>query len=245
MRQSVSRWLAAMFFILCGSWAHAVSYTITVDTHLLAGTDASIAFDFIDGGLPSNSYVVSGFSTDGALGSGSASGYVVGQLPGTISFGDTSFFNEYMQGIVLGNTFSFTARTSDLPPDAGFSPDAFSLFLFGTDNLSLVGTSDPTGANALLLHNLGDGSAPPAYLSDLVVATVATSMVPESSSLALLAAGLAALASRLLWRRRTSARAARAGWGLAFAACASLAPSAHAADDLTGHAHCRIKKIAA
>ena len=177
MRQSVSGWLAAMFFILCGSWVHAVSYTITVDTHLLAGTDASIAFDFIDGGLPSNSYVVSGFSTDGALSIGSASGYVVGQLPGTISFGDTSFFNEYMQGIVLGNTFSFTVSTSDLPPDAGFSPDAFSLFLLGTDNLSLVGTSDPTGANALLLHNLGDGSAPPAYLSDLVVVTVATSMV--------------------------------------------------------------------
>lgn len=234
MRQSVSRWLAAMFFILCGSWAHALSYTITMDTHLLAGTDASIAFDFIDGGLPSNSYVVSGFSTDGALSIGSASGYVVGQLPGTISFGDTSFFSEYMQGIVLGNTFSFTVSTSDLPPDAGFSPDAFSLFLLGTDNLSLVGTSDPTGANALLLHNLGDGSAPPAYLSDLVVATVATSMVPESSSLALLAAGLAALAGRLLWRRRTSARAARVGWGLAFAACASLAPSAHAADDLKG-----------
>lgn len=234
MRQTVSRWLAAVLFVLFGTSAHAASYFISVDTHLLAGTDASIAFDFIDGGPPHNSYVVSGFSTDGMLGTGSASGNVMGHLPGELSFSDASFFNEYLQGIVLGNSFSYAMSTSDLPPNAGFLPDAFSLFLLGSNNLSLVSTGDPTGANALLLHNLGDGSAPQAYLSDLVVVTVAASMVPESGSLALLAAGLAALAGLMSWRRRALGQATGAVWSLAFAVCASLLPSAHAADDLTG-----------
>lgn len=237
MYRIILRWLAALFVAFCEASAYAASYYISVDTHLLAGTQANIAFDLINAAPAMNSYAVSEFSTDGVLGVGSVIGSVVGHLPGQLSFADTSFFSEYLQGITLGNTLSYTVSTSDVPPDAGFSPDAFSFFLLDSNNLSLVGTSDATGANALLLHNLGEGSGPQAYLSDLVVVTVATaetSMVPESSSSALLSAGLSALAALMLWRRRAAPRVTRAVLGLVFAVCAGSAPSAQAADDLTG-----------
>ena len=51
-------------------------------------------------------------------------------------------------------------------------PDTFSLFLLGADGQSLLCTSDPTGADALLLYSLGSGQAPNVYLASMATVTV-------------------------------------------------------------------------
>ena len=70
---------------------------VNVDTSPLAGTSASVAFDFIDGDASNNnSATISDFSTNGILGSHSISGEVTGTLPGTITLGDAASFNEFL-----------------------------------------------------------------------------------------------------------------------------------------------------
>jgi hypothetical protein len=96
---------------------------VNVNTTALAGTQVDIAFDFIDGGPPSNDNTVtlSNFLTDGTLGAVSPSGGVSGNLPGTVTLTDPTFFNEYLTGITLGTDFSFQldATTNRPAPFAG------------------------------------------------------------------------------------------------------------------------------
>src|SRR4051794_22934685 len=58
--------LAAIVFV--GSVAEASPITVTVNTGLISGISAQLAFDLIDGGPGNNSVGISGFSTNGTLG---------------------------------------------------------------------------------------------------------------------------------------------------------------------------------
>ena len=172
--------------------ASAQSTRFTIDTGSLAGTPAAIAFDLIDGGPPSNSVILSGFASDGILGSATSSGSVTGTLPGALTFSDTAFFSEYLQDITLGSQLSFVLNASANAPGAGSFPDSFSVFLLDATGLSLP-TSDPSGAGALFSMAIGDGSAPALYSGQgfSVSAQPFTTAVPEPASIALLLAGLA------------------------------------------------------
>ena len=140
------------------TWAMPMPYQVTVDTTSLAATQMQLAFDFIDGGLPSNTVTVSGFTTNGSLGVSSISGGVSGMLPGTVALTDSSFFNEYLQLITLGTSLSFLLDATALGPDFGSAPDSFSFFLLDPSTGFPVATDDPTGAGALLTLDIG-GSA--------------------------------------------------------------------------------------
>ena len=61
-------WAFTICMILAGASSLRADTIVTVDTSTLAGTSAQIAFDFIDGGPPSNTVTISGFTTDGTLG---------------------------------------------------------------------------------------------------------------------------------------------------------------------------------
>lgn len=197
--------LVATFF--CATTAYASPILVTVDTSALAGTQADLAFDLIDGGTPANTVTLSGFTTDGTLGSSTPSGDVSGAFLGTVTIGDTSFFNEYLQNETLGSTFSFVLDSTNLPADLTSFPDGFSLFLLDhTTGLSLVTTSDLTGANALFLWSLGTTTQPDVYSSDTGHVTIGpVNPVPEPSTLPLALIGLAMLISFSalgLWRAR-------------------------------------------
>jgi len=184
--------------VLVAILAQASPLLVTVDTSALTGVSAIIAFDLTGGPTPGNTVTLSNFATDGTLGSSSTTGTVSGAFPGIVTLDDTiTFFNEYSQAETLGTTFSFAFDTTgNAPADPAF-PDGFSLFLLDPNNvgpfgpLPLVSTSDPTGADSLLLYNIGEPDPLSVYQSDAV--TVSVTGVPEPGTLALALAGLLAL----------------------------------------------------
>jgi hypothetical protein len=174
----------------------ATPIQVTVDTSSLAGTVANLAFDLIDGGPPPNSVTVFDFASDGTLGTTIVlTGDVTGALPGLVTIGDTTGFNEYLQDIALGTFLTFRFDTTGNPADigAGSSADAFSFFLLDPQTgLSLVPTSDPTGAGSLLLYSIGE-LEPLQVFSESVQAIEVPSSAPEPGGLALVVAGLLGL----------------------------------------------------
>lgn len=191
--------LARAFMLVALAIAIPVSanpFLVTVDTSTLAGVDADIAFDLIDGGPPPNTVTLSNFATDGTVGGSSSTGDVSGSFPGMVSIGDTSFFNEYLQNAILGTTFSFVIESTNLPEDAGFLPDGFSLFVLDHATGQPIATTDPTGSGALMLWSLGTTS-PELYASDSISISIGavppTNGVPEPSTLPLAFAGLIAI----------------------------------------------------
>jgi hypothetical protein len=138
----------------------ALAFNINVNTTSLAGTAVTLAFDFIDGdGAVNNTVQVSNFLIDGNFDPNSASsqGDVNGLLDSIVTFGDTSFFNEFLQPITLGASFQFRLDTTN--EFAGGTPDSFSFFILDSSLLPLVTTTDPTGADALFALDLtGTGS---------------------------------------------------------------------------------------
>lgn len=180
----------------------AASFLVSVDTTPLAGRSGFLAFDFTAGfPVPGNSTVISGFSTDSALGSGVPSGDASGTLvPGPLTLGDTQFFNEWLQGITsFGTTLSYRLDLGSLAVLGGF-PDSFSFFLLDSNKVPFA-TTDPSGADALFTIDLtGPSTAPVVFSSDFAVASVEPVPVgvPEPSSLWLL------LVPLLLLRRKTT-----------------------------------------
>jgi hypothetical protein len=158
---------AAQWPALLGLWllwmsesVRATPFDVSIDTSNLQGVVGTLAFDFISANSASDAFSISGFSTDGTLGASSSSGSVSGSLAETtVLGGGSAFFNELLQGETLGTrlNFSFDFLATAVP--AGGTPDEFSFFLLDSSALnSLVTTSDPTGASALLTVAL-DGSA--------------------------------------------------------------------------------------
>ena len=194
--------------LLCSvTWAIPVlaePIRVTIDTGALSGTGATVAFDLIDGGSPANTVDLSSFTTDGALGGSSTSGGASGSFPGLVTLPDTSFFSEYLQSITLGTFLSFVFDTTNDAADPGSFPDAFSLFILdAAATASLVDTSDPTGANAIFVYNIGESSPLVVYTANGLTVTVERlNSVPEPGAplLALTAFGL------MLLQRRTAAR---------------------------------------
>lgn len=205
MQKSFSPWAACLVLaaFLTIPAARAGPIPVTINTSLLAGTGAILAFDFVDGGPPGNTVAILNFNTDGTLGLVSTIGDVSGTLPGQVTLGDASFFNEYAQAIVLVNFISFIFDATANIPDSGSFPDAFSLFLLDPlTGLSLVTTSDPTGANALFLYSIGEPNPLALYASSQVTVSVQTVPEPGGLVLVLTALAIAGLRFRPPWRSK-------------------------------------------
>lgn len=144
--------------------ASAISYHVTIDSAALNGATAQLALDFIDGGPPSNSITISNFSIIGLLTSQTTSGSVTGALPNPVGLTDGSFFNELLADLSIGLSIVGTPQiafdfdpTTNAPSGASL-PDSFSVFLLNpVTGLSLFGTTDPTGADALFQFDI-DGT---------------------------------------------------------------------------------------
>lgn len=202
------------------SSVHAATIDVTIDSSFLNGAPAVLAFDFIDGGSPDNSVTLSALTSDGTSGATSTTGNVTGSGPWMFSDAGGSFFNELLVTFnPMGTSLSFSITTTDNAPSSGSLPDAFSMFaLDPTATSAVITTDDPTGANALLLFNLGEGAnGIRTYASDQTGFSVSAvpAQIPGPSPLALLLAGAAAwLASggsrkRAALSSRTGPRASR------------------------------------
>jgi len=179
------------------SQAWGLAFDINVNTANLTGKPAILAFDFTNGdGVFNNTARVANFLTDGSFDPVQAlpAGDVDGSLNATVTFSDTSFFNELLQPITLGNAFQFRLEISDL--FAGGIPDAFSFFILDSNLMPLVSTDDPSGGDALFALDLtGTGSGNlSVYASPQ--ASWSITPVPEPDSLALMLIGFWSLYSR-------------------------------------------------
>jgi hypothetical protein len=184
----------------------ATTFNVSFNSTGMSGASAILAFDFIDGGPPSNSVVLSALTSNGTMGATSATGAVTGTARWT--FTDTSFFNELLVSLgPLGTATSFSFTTSDNAPAGGSQPDAFFFSILDPNTLlPLFPTGDSiSGEDALFEFDIG-GEAPcraslcvyspvPAIQGFSLTVTPVPS-APEPGTLALLAVGIGALFAR-------------------------------------------------
>jgi len=187
----------AFFLALTGIGGHlqeAFALSITLDTTALAGTDARLEFDLLDGDLSeNNNATISGLTTDGILGTATCDVGVscTGGPPFTIS--DTGGLGQFLQDLTLGNSVSFNLDfTNNFAGDPG-TPDRLVLFLLdpGT-NFSLIDTDldrpddQIPFEDALLFVELGGPQAGVVQIANVTNPAVKISVVPEPSTIILM-----------------------------------------------------------
>jgi len=185
--------VALITFIASSAFA-ALSYTVSVDTTSLSGTDGYLYFQYLPVSGADSVATVSSFTTNGQIApdpsanvvDGSA---VSGQLPGSVAFANTNGVNDYNHAIHFGNTVSFLLSLSDPAPggQAGGS-STFSLGLFSDEGgLAPLVTGSGTLFTVSLLN---DGSSTTQIMAN--EATVTPTPIPAAAWL--LGSGLMGLA---------------------------------------------------
>jgi hypothetical protein len=192
-------WLVACILLP----AAAAPIAITLDTSALAGADVALAFDLTES--TENTVTIDPFVSDiTTFGDIVVTGNVSGTLPAAVTLGGapSSFFNEYLQTVTLGNsiTFSFVATTTPVAP--GSDPDLFTLFLLDPQTL-LPLIDETTGlpfgdeaTGALLSYAFGVEAPSLTLFSSgrLPIAMAGPNPASEPAGLALVAAALLAIA---------------------------------------------------
>ena len=164
---------------ICSLHVGATTFNVSIDSAGFSGSSATLAFDFVDGGPPSNTVNLSALTSSGTQGAMSTTGSVSGTGPWT--FSDASFFNELLVSFgPLGSSISFSFFVLDSLAQSALittnAPDGLDeLFAFDITGLRAGGltvyTPDQSGFSTRV-------SAPAG--------------IPEPGSLALLAAGFVA-----------------------------------------------------
>ena len=183
--------------------ALAAPLLVNIDTSVLFGTAAQLAFDFIDGdSVANNTATISGFATNGVLGGSSSTGGVSGTPP-NVTLADTDFFNELLQAITLGTSISFSLEmTTNL---AGVIPDSFGFFILDDAGTFSLVTTDLSG-DALFQVDIDGSPAGSLLVSGATTpndpnVTATVTAVPGPSALLLSVLGLAAISLRGIRRR--------------------------------------------
>src|SRR5437879_7504439 len=100
MSQHPGLFTISILFAASLAWADPITYDVSVNTSAISGTSGSLEFQFNPGGLDTQaaSLQILNFTSDGTLaGSPAVTGDVSGTLPGTLTFDNGAFFNDYFR----------------------------------------------------------------------------------------------------------------------------------------------------
>jgi hypothetical protein len=200
MRQRGAIWAGFLLWFLlaavpCSARAGSISYLVGVDTSSLNGQSGYLDFQFNPGGAGASAAaaMISSFATDGLLQPAaplnSISGDVTGTLPGLLTLGNTTAFNDYFEGVTYGNSANFELTLSG--PGVGSSGtvgSSFAFSLFDSSGSTALLTTDPNGSVVTVNLN-ADGSTSvdtfPQSANNPTPAATVTAAVPEPSTLIL------------------------------------------------------------
>jgi hypothetical protein len=160
--------------------AFAVTLPVTINTASLSGRSGTLAFDFIDGGDgPNNSLSISNLGP-----------------PTPVTLTDATGFDEFLHPIIFGSSLNFTLDlTTNFDSSKSLVPDALSLFFLGSSAISSIVTStDPTGADAIMRVDLVGGTPAANVFFFEFTPTGISTPIPEPNTLFLVVAALPFLA---------------------------------------------------
>src|SRR5271165_6076682 len=210
MRKLSSLFIASLLcvgFVPVAS-AGEITYQVTVNTSSVAGTSGSFDFQFNPGPLITQaaSLDILAFGGNGSLvGAPFLTGNVVGALPGTLTFQNSTAFNDYFQGFTYGSSLTFDvhlygpALTS--PNGTATSGSTFAFSMFGDPAGTMpVLTTDTTDGFAFLINVNLDGTT--TVLNYSLETTVVPVPVPEPNALGVMLTGMAIALVTLRIRRR-------------------------------------------
>ena len=177
------------------AYADFVTYQVSVNTSTLSGQGGNLDFQFNPGGLGAESATatVTSFQTVGGILSQPAmlTGDATGSLPGTLTLDNGTLYNDVFQGFIYGNSFSFRLTLSGQALDnpGGTFGSSFALSLYDAGGIRPLLTTDPNGS--VLTVNLNANGTTlaetfPQSLTNSIPVAVATSAVPEPSTMVLL-----------------------------------------------------------
>jgi len=236
-------WLLALFglilFMAPPTFAGPVIYQVTVNTSSAYGQSADLDLQFNGAALPyqSATATVLNFVTDGTLNPAVSDAYtgsmnnVSGMLPGAVTFGNSTSFDDYTENITFGNiiTFDLVLDGDEIEhPDPAHNSGGSS-FVLDFINANCTTSScnqyflvnDPndvysyTGWIAGLVNieytgstdtmtNPGPNNTAPT-VTFLQIPSLPTTATPEPATWAFLVAGLSAVSGLAYWQRRKRA----------------------------------------
>lgn len=138
-------WVAA----LCAAPAFAQSYQVTIDTSAIAGETGYVDFQFNRADLfapEAGASVLSWTGNISLLGAPIVEGSVTGALPGTLTLGNDTAFNDYFQAVEFGDMFSVIVQFSGDAPPASLIGTSFALSLYAADAATPLLSDDVSGS---------------------------------------------------------------------------------------------------
>jgi hypothetical protein len=219
MRRSAAQWAAVLGL---GLWlgaataarAEFVTYHVDVNTSALSGQSGSLDFQLNPGAgsaQAATATVTQFLSAGGSPApSASLSGDATGLLPGTLTLGNSTAFNDVFQGFTFGSGFSFDLSLSGAALDhpGGTFGSSFALSLYNAAGDTPLLTTDPNGSVLTVNLSAAGATSVQTFSQSLTSSTPAAHVgpvtnLPEPSSLLLLAAAIPGwLIALPHWRRR-------------------------------------------
>jgi hypothetical protein len=195
---SLGLWLGAA----TPSQATPLTYHVDVNTTGLSW-QGNLDFQFNPGGssAAAATATVSNFQTSGGglTPSITLTGNATGLLPGTLTLGNSTAYNDAFQGFTFGNSFSFdlTLSGAAVGQPGGTFGSSFAVSLYDAAGVTPLLTTDPNGSVLAITLNANGTTSLESFAQSPTDSTPAAgaslvSATPEPSSLVLLAAMLPA-----------------------------------------------------